>query len=103
MAEKSGIPLSDMIQVFNAGNARNYASERRFPDHVLSGTWDARSRIHNLNKDVGMAIQIAENLGLPVNIGRSTLGYIKNAVKADMSEDDFSLLYKEFQKLSEIG
>ena len=100
MAEKSGIPLSDMIKVFNAGNARNYASERRFPDHVLSGTWDARSRIHNLNKDVGMAIQIAENLGLPVNIGRSTLGYIKNAVKADMSEDDFSLLYKEFQKLS---
>jgi len=100
MAEKSGIPLSDMIQVFNAGNARNYASERRFPDHVLSGTWDARSRIHNLNKDVSMAIQIAENLGLPVNIGRSTLGYIKNAVKADMSEDDFSLLYKEFQKLS---
>ena len=103
MAEKSGIPLSDMIKVFNAGNARNYASERRFPDHVLSGTWDARSRIHNLNKDVGMAIQIAENLGLPVNIGRSTLAYIKNAVKADMSEDDFSLLYKEFQKLSEIG
>ena len=103
MAEKSGIPLSDMIKVFNAGNARNYASERRFPDHVLSGTWDARSRIHNLNKDVGMAIQIAENLGLPVNIGRSTLGYIKNAVKADMSEDDFSLLYKEFQKLAEIG
>ncbi len=94
MAEKSGIPLSDMIKVFNAGNARNYASERRFPDHVLSGTWDARSRIHNLNKDVSMAIQIAENLGLPVNIGRSTLGYIKNAVKADMSEDDFSLLYK---------
>ena len=103
MAEKSGIPLSDMIEVFNAGNARNYASERRFPDHVLSGTWDARSRIHNLNKDVSMAIQIAENLGLPVNIGRSTLGYIKNAVKADMSEDDFSLLYKEFQKLAEIG
>ena len=102
MAEKSGIPLSDMIKVFNAGNARNYASERRFPDHVLSGTWDARSRIHNLNKDVSMAIQIAENLGLPVNIGRSTLGYIKNAVKADMSEDDFSLLYKEFQNLAEF-
>ena len=70
---------------------------------MLSGTWDARARIHNLNKDVSMAIQIAENLGLPVNIGRSTLGYIKNAVKADMSEDDFSLLYKEFQKLAEIG
>ena len=102
MAEKSGIPLSDMIKVFNAGNARNYASERRFPDHVLSGTWDARSRIHNLNKDVGMAVEMANNLGLPVNIGRGTLGYIKKAVKAGMSEDDFSLLYKEFKKLTEI-
>ena len=102
MAEKSGIPLSDMIEIFNTGNARNYASERRFPDHVLSGTWDARSRIHNLNKDVGMAVEMANNLGLPVNIGRGTLGYIKKAVKAGMSEDDFSLLYKEFKKLTEI-
>ena len=59
MAEKAGIPLANMIEVINAGNARNYASERRFPDHILSGTWDARSRIYNLNKDVGMAVDMA--------------------------------------------
>ncbi len=100
MAEKSGIPLASMIEVINAGNARNYASERRFPDHILSGTWDARSRIYNLNKDVGMAVEMAKNLGLPVEIGGSTHKYIAQAIKAGMSEDDFSLLYKEFHNLA---
>ena len=100
MAEKAGIPLANMIEVINAGNARNYASERRFPDHILSGTWDARSRIYNLNKDVGMAVDMAKNLGLPVEIGGSTHKYIAQAIKAGMSEDDFSLLYKEFHNLA---
>ena len=100
MAEKAGIPLANMIEVINAGNARNYASERRFPDHILSGTWDARSRIYNLNKDVGMAVDMAKNLGLPVEIGGSTNKYIARAVKAGMSEYDFSLLYKEFRNLA---
>ena len=100
MAEKAGIPLANMIEVINAGNARNYASERRFPDHILSGTWDARSRIYNLNKDVGMAVEMAKNLGLPVEIGGSTHKYIAQAIKAGMSEDDFSLLYKEFRNLA---
>ena len=100
MAEKAGIPLANMIEVINAGNARNYASERRFPDHILSGTWDARSRIYNLNKDVGMAVEMAKNLGLPVEIGGSTHKYIAQAIKAGMSEDDFSLLYKEFHNLA---
>lgn len=100
MAEKSGIALAKMIEVINAGNARNYASERRFPDHVLSGTWDARSRIYNLNKDVGMAVEMAKKLGLPVNIGQSTHKYITRAIKAGMSEDDFSLLYKQFRNLA---
>ena len=102
MAEKAGIPLANMIEVINAGNARNYASERRFPDHILSGTWDARSRIYNLNKDLSMAVDMAKNLGLPVEIGGSTHKYIAQAIKAGMSEDDFSLLYKEFRNLAKM-
>ena len=89
-----------MIDIVNAGNARNYASERRFPDHILSGTWDARSRIYNLNKDVGMAVELAKKMGLTANIGKSTHKYLKLAVKRGMSEDDFSLLYKEFKNLN---
>jgi 3-hydroxyisobutyrate dehydrogenase len=44
MAERAGLKLSDMIDVFNTSNARSYSSEARFPRHILSEKWDARSR-----------------------------------------------------------
>uniref|UniRef100_UPI003C7D76A7 NAD(P)-dependent oxidoreductase n=1 Tax=Mameliella sp. TaxID=1924940 RepID=UPI003C7D76A7 len=37
LAEAAGIDLADMIKVFNAGNARSFISERRFPDHRYLG------------------------------------------------------------------
>jgi len=99
LARRAGIRLADLIEVFNAGNARSFISERRFPDHILSGTWDGRSRVYNLNKDVGMAIALADKLGATVNIGRDTLAYIRQAVAQGRSEDDFTLLYRDFEAL----
>jgi len=36
MAERAGIRLKDMIDVFNVSNARSYISQVRFPKHILS-------------------------------------------------------------------
>jgi 3-hydroxyisobutyrate dehydrogenase len=99
LARRAGIALEDLIEVFNAGNARSFISERRFPDHILSETWDARSRVYNLDKDVGMAIALAEKLGATVNIGRDALGYLHAAMDQGRGEDDFTLLYRDFEKL----
>tara|TARA_A100001011_G_scaffold80048_2_gene82988 strand:- start:28092 stop:29030 length:939 start_codon:yes stop_codon:yes gene_type:complete len=100
LGNKAGIDLKDLIEVFNNGNARSFISERRFPDHILSETWDARSRVFNLNKDVGMAINLADKLGATVNIGRNTYDYIQAAMRQGRSEDDFSLLYPDLDSLS---
>ncbi len=100
LARRAGIGLADMIEVFNAGNARSFISERRFPDHILSGTWDARSRVWNLDKDVAMAVALADKLGATVHIGRATLAYIRQAMEQDRGEDDFTLLYRDFEKLA---
>ncbi len=99
LARRAGIALEDLIAVFNAGNARSFISERRFPDHILSESWDARSRIYNLDKDVGMAVALADKLGATVNIGRDTLGYLHAAMDQGRGEDDFTLLYRDFEKL----
>jgi len=99
LGNKAGIDLKDLIEVFNNGNARSFISERRFPDHILSETWDARSRVFNLNKDVGMAINLADKLGATVNIGRNTYEYIQAAMQQGRSEDDFSLLYPDLDSL----
>lgn len=99
LAEAAGIDLADMIKVFNAGNARSFISERRFPDHILSETWDGRSRIFNLRKDVGMAVALSKELGSPMRIGHQTLAWIQAAVDAGMEDEDFTRLYPELDKL----
>ena len=100
LAEAAGINLADMIEVFNAGNARSFISERRFPDHILSGTWDGRSRIYNLRKDVGMAVSLAAELGSPMRIGHQTLAWLEAAVAAGMEEEDFTRLYPALPDLA---
>lgn len=93
LAEAAGIELADMIKVFNAGNARSFISERRFPDHILSETWDGRSRIFNLHKDVGMAVALSKELNSPMQIGHKTYAWLQAAVDAGMEEEDFTRLY----------
>ncbi|MBT3916530.1 MAG: NAD(P)-dependent oxidoreductase [Rhodospirillaceae bacterium] len=99
LGRRAGIKLEDLIEVFNNGNARSFISERRFPDHIISETWDGRSRVYNLNKDVGMAIALADKLGATVNIGRDTYAYIQEAIKQGRAEDDFTRLYPDLEKL----
>ena len=94
--------MQDMIDVFNAGNARSYISEFRFPNHILSETWDAKSRVYNLHKDVGMAIAFADKLGANVNLGRDTLAYLKQAMALGMEDTDFSLIYQDFEKVADF-
>ncbi len=99
MAERAGIRLADTIEVFNVSNARSYASQVRFPRHILSRKWDARSRIYNLRKDVKMAVAMGRRLGATPAIGAAALGYLERAAAMGMLEKDFSLLYREFEKI----
>ena len=99
LGRRAGIKLEDLIEVFNNGNARSFISERRFPDHIISETWDGRSRVYNLHKDVGMAIALADDLGASVNIGRNTFAYIQEAIDQGRAEDDFTRLYPDLEDL----
>jgi len=92
-----------MIKVFNKGNARSFISERRFPDHILSETWDGRSRIFNLHKDVAMAVSLAKDVGSPMKIGHQTLAWLQAAVDAQMEKEDFTRLYPALDNLIEQG
>ena len=99
MAARAGIRLEDMIAVFNRANARSYASQVRFPRHILSKTWDGRSRIYNLHKDLRMAVSLADGIGADVTLGKDTLAFLAEAVALGMENKDFTLLYRDFEKI----
>ena len=99
VAEAAGITTADMIKVFNTSNARSYASEVRFPKHILSGTWDARSRVYNLRKDLTMAVATANSLNAKVPLGTVTRDFLNVAMDQGMQDTDFSHLYPRFDEI----
>ena len=99
MAESAGIPLKTMIDVFNVSNARSYSSEFRFPKHIISETWDGRSKIFNLHKDIAMGETLAKSLDTDHRYTSATLDILKKAMSIGMEESDYTLLYRDFDKI----
>jgi 3-hydroxyisobutyrate dehydrogenase len=99
MAERAGIALEDMVAVFNVSNARSYISQVRFPRHILSRKWDASSRVYNLYKDVGIAVELGHKLKADVTLGEKTLAFLEKGMALGMRDLDFSLLYRDFEKI----
>lgn len=93
LAEQAGLSLEGVIEVINAGNARSYISEARFPNHILSGRFDGRSRVANLAKDLGMAAELAGQLSQPAPYARLTAALLDLAMADGRADDDFTTLY----------
>jgi 3-hydroxyisobutyrate dehydrogenase len=99
LAERMGMKVSDMIDVFNVSTAFSYASRHRFPNNILNGSWNAQARIYNPWKDVGLAVELARKCGADVEFGQRTFAFLKKAVARGMIEQDYSLLYRDFDKI----
>jgi 3-hydroxyisobutyrate dehydrogenase len=97
--EDAGLELAAVVDALNSGNARSYASEFRFPKHIVSGTWDARSYVSNLAKDLGMAVKFSNAAGHPAVYGKLTSTILDRAIEQGKAKDDYALLYKYFDEL----
>ena len=103
LAERMGMRVADMIDVFNVSTAFSYASRHRFPNNILNGSWNAQARIYNPWKDVGLAVRLARKCGAGVELGERTFAFLEKAVARGMVEQDYSLLYRDFEKIKKSG
>jgi 3-hydroxyisobutyrate dehydrogenase len=99
MAEKAGINLAAVIDVLNAGNARSFISESRFPRHILSGKFDGRSYVSNLAKDLAMAADFADERGEAAPYTHLTAALLARALEAGLADQDFTTLYNHLDEL----
>jgi 3-hydroxyisobutyrate dehydrogenase len=100
LAERAGIDATSAVAVLNAGNARSFVTEVRFPRDILSGTMMARSRIANLEKDLGLAQEFAARLDAHIPFGSLTRSVLADAVDAGHAAKDFSWLYPLYDDLT---
>jgi 3-hydroxyisobutyrate dehydrogenase len=62
---KAGLEPRAMLDVLNASSGRSFVSEVLVPDRVLSGSWPRLFRLALLEKDIGIAHDLARELGVP--------------------------------------
>lgn len=98
-AERAGIPLERAVEVLNAGNARSFITERRFPDHILSGRFDGRSHVGNLAKDLGMAADLFRQMDTPGPYADLTAALLASALAQGLGTQDFTRLYEAYGRL----
>ncbi|NKB53334.1 MAG: NAD-binding protein [Rhizobiaceae bacterium] len=99
LAGHAGIDLNRAIDVLNAGNARSFVTDTRFPRDILSGTMMARSQISNLEKDLGLAQQFGEQLGARIPYTTMTRTLLTEALDAGHAVTDFSHLFPLYEEL----
>lgn len=102
LVERMGMRVEDMIDIFNVSTAYSYASRFRFPNNILSKKWNAMARIYNPYKDVGLAVRLGKKYGADVQLAERTYAFLRKAAARRMLEEDFSLLYRDFDKIQKM-
>jgi 2-hydroxy-3-oxopropionate reductase len=79
-----------MLQVLNNGTGRNFMTMTLFPKTVISGTFEFGATIDIIMKDVDLAIEQGEALGVPMWVCQAARLVIKHLAFQGHAQDDLS-------------
>lgn len=87
---KGGLDPDMMVDVINAGSGRNTATDDKIPRAVLTRTFDFGFPISGACKDIGLAIEECQAMGLPMIVGSAArqlwqFAYNQGGGKRDMT------------------
>jgi 3-hydroxyisobutyrate dehydrogenase-like beta-hydroxyacid dehydrogenase len=90
MSAKGGIPPEAMLKVLNNGTGRNFATATLFPNAVVPGTYAFGATVEILMKDVDLAIEQGEALGVPMWVCQAARLVLKHIVFQGHAQQDLS-------------
>ncbi len=90
MSGQAGIPPETMLQVLNNGTGRNFITMQVFPKTILPGSFDFGATIEILMKDVDLAIEQGEELGVPMWVCQAMRLVLKHGVFQGRAQQDLS-------------
>lgn len=87
---RGGLDPEVMMNVFNAGSGRNNATADKFPKYVLGRSFDFGFPISSVCKDIGLAVDECQKLGVPMWVGGQSRqlwqsAYLQNGASMDMT------------------
>ena len=92
MGAKGGLSPQVMLDAINAGSGRNLATMLLFPKAIIPGTFDFGAPLHILMKDVDLAIEQGEALGVPMWVCQAARLVYKHAMFEGRGDADLTRL-----------
>jgi 3-hydroxyisobutyrate dehydrogenase len=88
-----GLDLATMLDVVNVSTGRNSATSDKFPNRVLTGTYDTGFHTRLMAKDVRLFNSVADDVGTGHAVS-DAVGALWNACEQAMPGSDFSEIWK---------
>jgi 3-hydroxyisobutyrate dehydrogenase-like beta-hydroxyacid dehydrogenase len=92
MGVKAGLDPSLVVDVFNAGTARNSATQDKMKQHVISRSFSYGFGIGLLNKDIRLCMAEADALGVPMMVGSAVRQLLSIATATEGPEADMTAI-----------
>ena len=86
---KAGVPAAKAVEVLNVSSGRSFVTEQLIPERVLTGAWPRTFRLALLDKDTGIALSLADELGVETPVMAVTGDVLAVARQALDPEADY--------------
>ena len=98
MGVKAGLDPSLVIDVFNAGTARNSATQDKIKQHVIPRTFTYGFGIGLLNKDIRLCMAEADALGVSMIVGSAVRQLLSIATASEGFDADMTEMVKPVEE-----
>ena len=94
LARALGLEPKPVLEAINASTGRNWTTERKIPQQVLTGAFASGFKLALMAKDVAIAARLAKELRVDTPYLRETLKHWRAAAKAMPRDADHTEIYK---------
>ena len=99
LGQAYGLDLETMLDVVNVSTGRNSATYDKFPNRVLTGTYDTGFHTRLMAKDMRLFNSVAAEIGTLHEVSQA-VGAVWNACEDAMPASDFSEIWKYVSRRS---
>lgn len=99
---KLGVPAPKALEVINAASGRSNVTENLIPKRVVTRAWPRTFRLALLDKDVGVALDVLQECGVPHDATAMAKKAFAAARRALGEEADHVELIKQIEKAAGI-
>lgn len=100
LAKENGMDLDKLFDMLNVSYGQSRIYERNYKSFIAKEDYEPGFAMKLLRKDMGFAMELAEEKNLHLPISQALLNVYEEAEQSGLAEEDMSALYKKVQEQS---